>query len=301
MKKVLFFIHNGWVFGKIHNELIKVLYPDVYCDILCWTGNYSSYEFKYIQYKYDYFVSTPEACVQLNIRYGVPLEKTIAVLHQDWDVFNPLNNGISKDCFNRFGAYAAIAPILQNVSLSHGIGRVPDLVRIGVFQNNYPRNTSTEPKIIGNNSKYCRIDQGFDVKRGNLIEQIAEKTGLILVKNEGVNFLGAEMLYGGIDLVISPSLIEGNPYPMLEAYACGIPYIGTPVGIAPTYSQLGGGKLFPLNAEEFVEKACSEIDCMISNPTYYKQLCEESYQIGQIIDWKNQPRKDWIDLINKLP
>ena len=52
MKKVLFFIYNGWVFGKIHNELIKALHPDVYFDILCWTGEYSQYEFELLKRKW---------------------------------------------------------------------------------------------------------------------------------------------------------------------------------------------------------------------------------------------------------
>ena len=303
MKKVLFFIHNGWVFGKIHNELIKALHPDVYCDILCWTQNYSAHEFKYIQDKYDYFVSTPEGCLGLNQSYGVPLQRTIAVAHQDWDIFNLLNCGVkkekSKEFFDQLGGYAVIAPILQNISLSHGVGRVPDVLRIGIFQENYPRNVSNSPTRIGNNSKYSRIDQGYDVKRGNLIEKVAEKTGLALIKNEGVHFLGAEMLYSGIDLVISPSLVEGNPYPMLESFACGIPYLGTPTGITPQYLSKGGGKILPLNADDFLYAAVYEIEKMKSHPNYYRELCEQSFEIGQSIHW-NLLRDEWINYFNDL-
>ena len=74
MKKVLFYIHNGWVFGKIHNELIKTLYPEVYCDILCWTHQYSEHEFKYLLDKYDYFLSTPESSDIIHKQFKIPLE-----------------------------------------------------------------------------------------------------------------------------------------------------------------------------------------------------------------------------------
>ena len=299
MKKVLFFIHNGWVFGKIHNELIKALYPDVYCDILCWSHPYTSYEFDYIKEKYDYFLSTPEGCWGLHNNYKVPLEKTVAVLHQDWDVFNPLKNNVTKEIFDKFAGYAAIAPLLQNISLSHGVGRIPELLRIGLFQNNYPKNTSKQLKRIGSFAKYARIDQGFDIKRGVLIDKISNLTNIELVKNEGVNFLGVESMYKNIDAVVFASLIEGNPYPMLEAFACGIPVLGTPTGIAPDYLKLGGGKLLSLNAEDFVKEAVKEIEELKNDEDYYLLRCEESYSIGKKIDWSNL-RQDWIQFFNSL-
>lgn len=299
MKKVLFFIHNGWVFGKIHNELIKSLHPDVYCDILCWTGNYSKHEFEYIKKKYDYFVSTPEGCFALFDRFQVPLEKCVGVLHQDWDVFNPLKNGAPKEYFDRLAGYGVIAPLLANISFTHGIGRVPELLRIGTFQNNYPKNKSETLRNVGYFAKHSRSDQGFDVKRGNLVEVIASKAGLNLVKNEGVNFLGAENLYDGIDLVICPSLIEGNPYPMLEAFSCGIPVLITSCGIATEYIKYGGGKLMPFNADDFIFKASYEIEKMKSDPAYYRKLCDESYEIGKSIDWAII-KQDWINFFDNL-
>ena len=59
MLRVLFFIHDGWVFGKIHHELVKLLYPQYDCDVLCWTRSYSAQEMQYIAQKYDLIVSNP--------------------------------------------------------------------------------------------------------------------------------------------------------------------------------------------------------------------------------------------------
>ena len=298
MKKVLFFIHNGWVFGKIHNELIKALHPDIYCDIACWNNQYTYRDFELFLKKYDYIMSIPYGCFLIHERYGVPLERTIAVLHQDCDVYNPVREG-KKDWFDKLGGYAAIAPLLQNVSLSHGVGRVPSLLRIGTFQNQYPKNISSELKNIGSFAKSQRIDQGYDVKRGHLIDVIAEKTNLQLVKSESVNFLAVEQMYNEIGLVIFASLVEGNPYPMLEAFSCGIPVLGTPTGIAPEYLKNGGGKLLPLDEEGFIYKAVYEIEKMKADSSYYRSLCNESYEIGKSIDW-SIIRDEWINYINNL-
>ena len=298
-KKILFYIHNGWVFGKIHNELIKVIFPDVYADILCWSVAYSRNEFEYLKEKYDYFVSTPDGCFTLNSSFGIPLEKTVAIVHQDYDIYNPLRNGKTTDHFNQLGGYAVIAPILQNISLSHGIERIPNILRIGIFQNNYPKNTSKTLSSIGSFARHHRSDQGYDVKRGYLIDKVKDKTDLLIVKNEGINFLGVEHLYKNINIVISPSLVEGNPYPMLEAFACGIPVLCTPTGIAPDYIIYGGGKLLPFNSDDFIKEAVKEIELMKNDPAYYKSRCEESFAIGSMIDW-SQIKYEWINFFNNL-
>jgi len=298
MKKVLFFIHNGWVFGKIHNELIKALHPDIYCDIACWNNQYTHKDFDLFLKKYDYIMSIPYGCFLIHERYGVPLERTIGVLHQDCDVYNPVREG-KKDWFDSLGGYAAIAPLLQNVSLSHGVGRIPSLLRIGTFQNQYPKNNSSELKNIGSFAKSQRIDQGYDVKRGHLIDVIAEKTNLQLIKSESVNFLAVEQMYNQIGLVIFASLVEGNPYPMLEAFSCGIPVLGTPTGIAPEYLKNGGGKILSLDEEGFIYKAVYEIEKMKADSSYYRSLCNESYEIGKSIDW-SIIRNEWINYINNL-
>lgn len=300
MKKILFYFENGWVFGKIHNELAKALYPDAYCDILCWSKGYTLQEMDLIKEKYDYFFSTPEGCWGLHNYYNIPLEKTVGILHQDWDVYSPLRKNIPKDFFEKMAGYAAIAPLLQNISLSHGVARIPDILRIGIFQNNYLKNCSDELKTVGSFARYCRIDQGYDVKRGPLIEEIANATNLKIIKNENINFLGVESLYKDVNLVISPSLVEGNPYPMLEAFAAGIPVLSTSTGIAPEYLKLGGGKLLPLQAKNFVCEAIKEIEKMKNDLSYYKTRCEESYNIGSMIDWKNL-RQEWITFFNSLP
>lgn len=45
--------------------------------------------------------------------------------------------------------------------------------------------------------------------------------------------------YRGLDAYICASRVEGGPHPVLEAAACGVPVISTPVGIAPELIRSG--------------------------------------------------------------
>jgi len=299
MKRVLFYIHNGWVFGKIHNELIKALYPEVYCDIVCWTKQYTKTEFNLFAEKYDYFMSTPEGCINLHQTYDIPLNRTIAAVHGVWDIQHPLSKNNPKEIFNQFKGYITICPLLQHISISLGISRIPDMLRIGIFQNNYPKKIDDSLQHVGMFSTFSRLDQGFDIKRGNLIEEICNKSGLTAFRKDVVNNLGIEYFYKDIDLIINPALSEGNPYPVLEAFARGIPVLSTPTGIVGEYVKSGGGCLLPLNAGDFVIEAVEIIKQMQNNKSYYKKLCEESYIIGSTIDWCNT-RKEWLNFFSKL-
>jgi len=58
---------------------------------------------------------------------------------------------------------------------------------------------------------------------------------LRLAARERVMRTQAEMVefYRGLDAYICTSRTEGGPHPLLEAAACGVPLISTPVGLAP--------------------------------------------------------------------
>jgi glycosyltransferase involved in cell wall biosynthesis len=270
IKKVLIYIHNGWVFGKIHNELIKALHPEVYCDIVCWDTPVDANSFKHLVDKYDLIITPPALCFKIHNEFGIPLEKMIGCIHGNWDVVAAVSAGMTSDQFFQLAGYTAVCPLLQHVSLSHGVARVPQVLPIGIYQENYPRNTSTNVSRIGMFSRMKRVDQGYDLKRGSLVEEVARKTGLGFVTSEAVHFLAVETLYKEVDLVINASLSEGNPYPMLEAFACGIPCLSTPTGIAGEYLRSGGGVLLPMEADDLVYSASYEIGKMRQNSGYYR-------------------------------
>ncbi len=68
---------------------------------------------------------------------------------------------------------------------------------------------------------------------------------LRLAARESVVRTQAEMVafYQGLDAYICTSRTEGGPHPLLEASACGVPLISTPVGLAPQLIQDGDNGL----------------------------------------------------------
>lgn len=297
MKKVLFYTENSWVLGKIHNELSKVLYPDVYCDILSWDKTYTIEEMTIIASKYDYIMSEAIGCFVLNDTFFIPYNKLIILSH-DSELF-PKSNIIPLSLFNEVKGYAVIAPLLQTISITKHISRIPTVLRIGVFQNNYPKNLNDTCDKVGFFFVNNRNTIGFESKRGDLILNLINRTNLEISHRIDIHFLGVEQLYKDIDLIIIASLLEGNPYPMLEGFACGIPVLSTRCGISPEYLSKGGGILLPLEEDKFLEEGEKIITRLKTDKDYYRQLSNESYEIGSSIDW-SVIRTEWINFINNL-
>lgn len=286
MPKVLFYILNDWVFGKIHNELIKALYPDYYCDIFCWRLGISAIEADFLRTKYDFFVSTPEGCFSLHSQHGVPYSKLIAVAHGDWDIFNPIENyGVPRDEFHQLAGYAVICPLLVNISLSYSVGRVPDVLPIGVMCENYLQAPSTGIHRLGYFGAVSRNDNGTDIKRGHLAQRVAEAAELEFVAYRGMHFLITDQFYSHADLTIFCSLLEGNPYVVLESCAAGKPVLGTATGIFPAIAATGGGIVLPFDEEQFVAEAVAIIRRLQANFEQYEQMCAAARATSQQYDW----------------
>lgn len=300
MPKVLFYILNDWVFGKIHNELIKALYPDYYCDIFCWRLGISAIEADFLRTKYDFFVSTPEGCFSLHSQHGVPYSKLIAVAHGDWDIFNPIENyGVPRDEFHQLAGYAVICPLLVNISLSYSVGRVPDVLPIGLFCQQYRRRPPQKLNRVGYFGRWTRTDRGaLDIKRGWLVEKAVRAAGLDFVKNEAAHFLAAARLYQDIDLVMFASLTEGNPYPALEATATGLPVLGTATGLFPDIAHAGGGLVLPFSESAYFDAAVTELQRLQKDTAAYQHMCTRSREYGQQIDW-SVIRTTWLRYFQK--
>lgn len=300
MKKVLFFIDPDWVFGKIHNELIKALYPDFYCDLKSWSVSMTHEEADLFKDKYDLFVSTPQGCFVLHDNYQVPFNKLIGVLHAEYDIYSCFETIKDfRDKFEALGGYAAIWPYGQNVSIGHGIKNIPKVLPLGLFTDLYEIQNPAQIKTCGFFGKLERLDRGIDIKRGELAKAITAKTNIHLKQCSSFSFLVADQLYKNVDFVIFTSLMEGNPYPALEAFASGIPVIGTRTGVFAEYASNGSGVILPFEQEQFVEGAIQTINTWISNPTVYYRACEAALEIRAKLDWSNM-RLNWIEFFNAV-
>ena len=297
--KILFFIENNWVFGKIHNELIKALHPEIYCDILDYTRHYDRETIHRLADKYDYFLSNTWGCANLNTQ-GIPPNKLIGIAHGEIDLFYVTGDrGRDLEFISNLAGFGVISPYLYDVSLKSDIQRVPHILRIGLntelyrFQRQHPMET------IGYLGCYERIENGRDIKRGRLIRDLVTKSGLNLLHKTDRHFLEIEQMYKHMDLMIFASLSEGNPYTALEAFAAGMPVLGTPTGLFPELAASGGGFLLPFDETEFLNQGLDIINKLQNDRNLYIQTCNNAIAFSQTFDWKAL-REPWIDYLYSL-
>jgi hypothetical protein len=292
--RVLYFFENDWVFGKIFNELIKFLHPDIDGDILSWSRLYSADEAAALRDKYDLYFSTPVGCFFLHDTYGWPLEKCYAHAHSEFDIIDALRR-FPKHYFDKLAGYGVVSAPIWNASAAAKIKRIPTILPVGVTTANYSRPPSTKISKLGYFGRMSRADHNApDLKRGHLARIVAEAAGLELYHRENWHFLAADRLYREVDLVIFCSTTEGNPYMALEAAAAGIPVLGTPVGVFTALARMGCGVLLPMDEQAFVREAVDAIQTMQLEPARYQNMSEMALRASQTFDWSVVKRL-WLE------
>lgn len=303
MKRILFYIENNWSFGRIHNDLIKVLYPDVHCDIIDWRIGYSSTDVDYFLKKYDYIITTPHGAMVLDTSYKLPLNKIGAIAHSNSDIKHIIfEKQLGIDYFNKFKSYGVISPIIRTMSIAHGIYRIPYVLEVGCFTNLHYKNTSKELKTIGYVGaiqRHIDVNESVDIKRGRLVEKVCELTNLPLVHQKNLHFLCSEHLYSSFDLLMFASLTEGLPTVAIEAFSSGIPILGTHTGIFPKMAESGGGILLPFEENEFIEKSVIIINDLKNNSEKYQHMSMCALEESKKYDW-SVTRNSWLKFIDSL-
>lgn len=298
MKKILFYIHNGWVFGKIHNAAIRHLWPDFHADILDWSTMPTPETWAYFVDKYDLIVSLPDVCFMLAAQCNVPLEKLVGVVHAESDIaIAAANHG--RAGFRELRGYAVICPWLADVSLQALVPRVPDLLPVGVECALYRRPVADRVQTLGYFSAYERIEDGRDIKRGYLAKQVAEQAGLTFFYRSDVHCFATEALYKRADVVMFCSLNEGNPYVALESIAAGLPVLGTRVGIFPSIASQGAGAILPFAEADFVTEAVEVLQALQTHRKLYVRMHEAALAASEPHDWTNVIPK-WKEYFSSL-
>lgn len=300
MKHILFYTHPQWVFGKVHNDLARLLWPEFHCDVMDWAHPLPAYAADIILEKYDAILTTPEGVCTLGT-HGVPPEAVVAVAHSDWDLFYPMTTmGKAPDFYKQLKGFAVICPFLQQLCFTYGISRVPAVTPMGVFTQNYLRPASETLQTIGYFGKVERHGQAdVDIKRGYLAKRVADATGLHLFVENNLPFNLTEGLYRRADLVLFCSLIEGNPYVALEAFAAGVPVLGTGTGIFPALAASGGGGVLPFEEDEFVAQAAEVIIAMRENHNLYDLMRVAALEAVKPYDW-HALKPTWMEFLSKV-
>jgi hypothetical protein len=297
--RILYFLENNWVFGKICNELIKFLHPDIDGDVLCWTRLYLAEEAALIRDKYDLYYSTPVGCFFLHATYGWPLEKCFAHAHSEFDLEDALHR-FPPEYFDRLAGFAAVSAPIQQAAVQLGVPRFPTILPVGVTAKNYIRPMSQSVTRLGYFGRMHRSDNGKpDLKRGYLARLVAEQAGLEFYNRENVHFLAADRLYRNVDVVIFCSTTEGNPYTAIEAVASGVPVLGTPVGVFPAIASGGGGVVLPLDEEAFVADAVTWLHRLQTSPELYQHMSDSAVETGRLFDWSIVASL-WRDEFNRV-
>jgi SAM-dependent methyltransferase len=298
MKKILFFIENKWAFGRIHNDLIKTLYPDIHCDIIDWCISYDYADVPHFMDTYDYIITTPHGGFILDTSYKIPPRKIGIVAHSNSDIEHiTITQNLSQDYFNEFKAYAVISPIIKEFSISHGIQRIPHVLSVGCFNSIYKKNTSKTIKKIGYIGGFHR--HRSDIKRGELVAEVAKKLNLQLVHHHNRHFLCCASMHCDYDILMFSSTTEGLPTGLLEAFSCGIPVIGTHTGVFPELAKSGGGIILPFDENAYIEQSVSAIKYLIENPDKYQEMSVCALEQSKKHDW-SIARNKWIEFINSM-
>ena len=303
MKKILFYVENNWSFGRIHNDLIKVLYPEgIYCDIIDWRISYSYADFNHFLRTYDYIVTTIHGSHTLYSSYKVPLSKIGAVAHSNLDLQEILfRYNLGSDYFNQLKSYGVISEYIKQKSFGHRIERTPHIVNVGCFNDLNIKNSSTELRTVGYVGHIHRAfyEENTDIKRGNLVIKSANNAGLSFVHYQDLHFLCSKSMYKDFDILMFASTTEGLPTVAIEAICCGVPVLGTETGIFPDISQSGAGVILPMDEDNYVLKATEILNELKNDSQKYQHMVKCAFEESKKHDW-SVAKQSWIQFINSL-
>jgi glycosyltransferase involved in cell wall biosynthesis len=295
--RVCFFTQNRWAFGSIHHGLAKELWKNgIYANLLDWTQKYSAEEFKLLRDSYDVFVTMPDAVLALHYRYGVELERIVAVAHGQWDILLAKQQA-DQDFYPKLKGFGVISKVLKQKCYEWEISRIPKVVELGIHSGIYDNNIRTSLEYAGYaGSGETKNWNGVEIKRPKLAEQLIESAGLEVVRHAFYNHLAMPGYYRQVDCVIMSSIEEAGGLPMMECAAAGRLPIGTPVGYFEENAPKGAGVLLPLDENDFLREGKIWLDYYRQNPSRYRAKCEEVRDFArQNYDWSIKI-KNWIDL-----
>lgn len=95
--------------------------------------------------------------------------------------------------------------------------------------------------------------------------------------------------YSEIDLYVCMSKHEGTPNPILEAMACGVPFVSTKVGIAPEAA--GPQQSRYILEERSVECLKEKLRYILAHPEVLAQLSAENVNSIQAWNWRDRARR----------
>lgn len=295
--RIAFFTYSEWAFGAIHNALCKELYRlGIYANIIDWNKQYSQLEMDAFLELYDVFVTVPGNAVPCLLSYGVPYDRIIAIAHGRYDIQSGISHG---NDFNAFKKYGGVSPDLQEYSRMLGIDREMGIAMNGIHFDYFYEKPQTKLTNIGYGGvlEYKNpLDQGKDIKRGYLIKQVSDRTGIPVNVVTPRSYMSMPSYYKNVSCVMVSSTEESCGLPLMEASAAGRLPLSTPVGVARDYPN-GPCIVLPFDDTDYVERSFSVLSTLKGDSYQYHLNCVEAQDFArQNYDWSIRIW-DWVKLL----
>ena len=302
--KIAFFGPGDWCIGDTYRTLASLLGAEH----LDWSIPHRPEDFR----RYDRILTQVGSGTHSLVgAHHVDRTRIYAVAHAASDIIYWLGCE-DNDRIRQYAGFGVVSDTLAAESLSMGVARIPTILRQGIDCSLYDSPPSGSLKTIGYAAIWARrTEYGREMKRGRLVREIAEKSGLLFkpatrparpgeayYQSEGIPHEKMPEFYREVDAVIVSSLQEGGGMPMLEGAAAGRLAIGTPVGDIPRLAYDGLGLLAPLNEGAFVEFAVETLEHYKQHPLEFHSKCESIKQASRKRDWPNVIR-DWAGFLGQ--
>ena len=138
----------------------------------------------------------------------------------------------------------------------------------------------------GNGANSCEAA----AREAGLAFKVAGSTG------NQISFHDMPEFYRSVDALVTSSVSESGPLPVLEAAAAGKLVIGTPVGHFPQMAYQGAGVMAPIEAEKFTAFTAATLLYYRDHPAAYRDKCRSIQEAARQADWQNVI-ETWIALI----
>ena len=245
-KRIVFFTDCEWSLGLVH-EGLRGCFERAGWDasLLEWAAVYEKLDDEPL------YMTLPGSAAGALLSHKIPLSKTYLVAHAESDLIEHQRRRLPS--MGLYAGYGVTSDTLACSSITLGIQRVPQVLRLGIDSARYAATPLPDALTrVGYMTIFERkTTHGIEIKRGQLAEQCAREAGLEFVTFPRVSNKIVHELYGKFDAYVLSSLQDASPHPPLEAASAGRLLVGAPVGHYPRLALEGLGTLAPLNDLDF--------------------------------------------------
>ena len=220
-----------------------------------------------LKLKWDKIISVSNFTKRKIVRQGIHENKVVVI-----------NNGVDLKEYEKLKAKKFNKPTICYLGRLTPKKRVTDLINaLAIIKNKIP---DIQCKISGDGQERAKIENL--IKKLDL-EKNVELLGYVKNHDELMRMLKSS------HILCLPSILEGFGIVIVEAMACGVPYICSDIEVLKEITENGkGGFLFKKeNFEDLAEKMLH----LLSDKKLYEKKVREGKEMSKKYEWKNIAKK----------